>query len=191
MEQNTLLHHLLIWARNCIDYRKGHWAIQSAGPRGKSGRFTTQCPRNRTRYRSREVARIFVRSAAEIARAISGVHLMVIGRDILSCRELIQSVRAGEIRPWPLVCALARHARCYVARGYKSNRRTLKYFCINHGDQRAFLFEVIVCLNYSSFRFIRIMGLRSPYIIMFHSFSAVIVFRRQNLTSVDVRFWRL
>ena len=33
------------------------------------------------------------------------------------------------------------------------------------------------------------MGLRPLYI--FHSFSAVIVFRRQNRTSIDVRFWRL
>ena len=30
---------------------------------------------------------------------------------------------------------------------------TLKYFCINHGDQRGFLFEVVINVLVSSFRF--------------------------------------
>ena len=55
-----------------------------------------------------------------------------------------------------------------------------------------FYFEIIINVLYSSFRFIRIPMLWSAAIIKMNNyFSVGIVFRRQNLTSIDVRFWRL
>ena len=66
------------------------------------------------------------------------------------------------------------------------------YFCINHGDQGFFQFEIIINVLDSSFRFIRIPMLwvycNYKY---FYSYSVGIDFRRQNLASTDVRFWRL
>ena len=57
---------------------------------------------------------------------------------------------------------------------------TVKYFCINHGNQRVFQFETTINILVSSFWFI--------YLTYY---SAGIDIRRQNLTSPDVRFWRL
>ena len=63
---------------------------------------------------------------------------------------------------------------------------TLKYVCINHGDQRVFQFEVIIYVLVSSFRFIWI---HMPWIYDHYkyiiSFSVGIVFRRQILTFKD------
>ena len=65
---------------------------------------------------------------------------------------------------------------------------TLKYMYINHEDQRFFYFEIILNLFFIFFRFIWIpMVLVCDQIRIF----AEIYFRRQNLTSTDVRFWCL
>ena len=61
-----------------------------------------------------------------------------------------------------------------------------------HGDQRFFRFEIIINVLISSLRFIWI-----PMLWVYdhcrycYFYSAAIDFRRQNLTSTDVRFWRL
>ena len=70
---------------------------------------------------------------------------------------------------------------------------TLRYLCLNHGDQRFFFkFEIIRNVLVISFRFIWIsMVWVYVHYIYINSFSAEIVFRRQSLTYVDVRFWRL
>ena len=59
-----------------------------------------------------------------------------------------------------------------------------KYFCINHGEQSVFQFEIIINVLVSSYG-------STAIVIFCNSFSAGTVFRRQNLTSIDVRFWRL
>ena len=68
----------------------------------------------------------------------------------------------------------------------------LKDFCINHGKQRFFQLEIIMNAIVSSFCFIWILMLwvydHWKYIIFF---SAGTVFIRQNLPSVDGRFWRI
>ena len=57
---------------------------------------------------------------------------------------------------------------------------TLKYGCINHGDQKVFFHsEISINVLVSSFRFSWIPTCEGT------------VFRCQNLTSVDDRFWRL
>ena len=63
---------------------------------------------------------------------------------------------------------------------------TLKYFCINHGDQRVFEFKIIINVLVRSLALT--MGLRPLY---FLSFSEGTVCRRQNLTSADVSLWHL
>ena len=70
--------------------------------------------------------------------------------------------------------------------------KTLKYFCINHGARRVFQFEIIINSLVSSFCFIWIplLWVYGHYKYL-HSYSAWVYFRRQNLTSIDVRFWRL
>ena len=70
----------------------------------------------------------------------------------------------------------------------------VELFCINHGDQRVFFkFEIIIKVLFSSFCFIWIPMLWVyGHYKYFNSYSAAIVFTRQNLTSVDVRrFWRI
>ena len=66
--------------------------------------------------------------------------------------------------------------------------KALKYFRLNYGDQ----FEIIINVLVSSFRFIWIPMLwvygHYKYITLI---SVSIDFKRQNLTSTDVRFWRL
>ena len=65
-----------------------------------------------------------------------------------------------------------------------------EYFCIKHGDQRFFLqFEIIVNVLVCSFRFILILmlGVHGHHKCV-NSFRVATVFRRQNLTSTDVRF---
>ena len=60
-------------------------------------------------------------------------------------------------------------------------------------DQRGvFQFEIIINIIVSSFRFIWIpmLWVYGHYNYVY-SFSAGVDFRRQNLTSADVRFWRL
>ena len=71
--------------------------------------------------------------------------------------------------------------------------RALKYFCVNHGDQRNFsIWNHHKCLCYSFYRFIWIpMLCVYAHCKLFYSYSAVLDFRRQNLKSTDVRFWRL
>ena len=73
--------------------------------------------------------------------------------------------------------------------------KALKFFRMNRGkrgDQRVFQFEIIINVLVSSFWFIWI-----PMLCVYghykyvYSNSAGIAFRRQNLTSEDVRFWRL
>ena len=63
----------------------------------------------------------------------------------------------------------------------------------NHEHQRGFLqFEIIINVLFSSFWFIWIPMLWVyGHYKYFNSFSAGIVFIRQNLTSVDVIFWRI
>ena len=77
---------------------------------------------------------------------------------------------------------------------------TLKYICINHGDHRVnwyMQFEIIINILVSSFRFVWIPMLSTTVIMgmrpwsFFYFFRAGIVFIRQNLTSTDVRFWRI
>ena len=67
-----------------------------------------------------------------------------------------------------------------------------RYFCIDHGAQRVFRFEIIITVSVSSFRFIWLpmLWVYGHYTYIYSS-SAGIDFRRQNLTSTDVRFWRL
>ena len=57
--------------------------------------------------------------------------------------------------------------------------------------EHIFQFEIIINVLVSFFRFIWIpvVWIYDHY-KLFYSFSAVIYFRRQNLTSIDVRFWR-
>ena len=73
-----------------------------------------------------------------------------------------------------------------------STLTNLKYFCINHGNQRVFLFKIIINVLVGSFRFIWIPMLwvydHNKYL---NYFRAGTVFIRQILTSVDVRFWRI
>ena len=71
--------------------------------------------------------------------------------------------------------------------------KALKYLCINHGDQRVFFkFEITINVLFSSFWFIWIpmswVYGRQKYV---HAFSTGTVFIRQNLTSTDVKFWRI
>ena len=68
---------------------------------------------------------------------------------------------------------------------------TLNYFCINRGAQMCF-FQLKIIRNglVTSFRFIWIPML-SVYSHSKYFFSAGTVFVRQNLTSLDVRFWRI
>ena len=70
--------------------------------------------------------------------------------------------------------------------------RTLNYFCINHGHQSFFQFVIIINFLVSSFRFIWIhMVWVYGHYKYCNSFSAGTDFMRQNLTSTDVRFWRI
>ena len=88
--------------------------------------------------------------------------------------------------------------QCVVSAG-KCQRRfspltltTLKYFCINYGDRRVFQFEIIVKVLVNSLRFFRMPMLWvCGHYNIFNAFRAGIVFRRQNLPSIDVRFWRV
>ena len=76
--------------------------------------------------------------------------------------------------------------------GFLLTLTTQKYFFINHGDQRVLLFEIIISVLFSSFRFILIHMLWVyDHYNCFNSFRARTVFRRQILTSTDVRIWRL
>ena len=74
--------------------------------------------------------------------------------------------------------------RIYAAPAVKGlTINALKYFCIKHGDQRFFFqFEIIINVLLITCA----MGLQPLPIV--YSFSAGIDFRRQNLTSTDVRF---
>ena len=69
---------------------------------------------------------------------------------------------------------------------------TLKY-CIDHEDQSDFFqFEIIINVLVSAFWFIWMpMSWVYGYYKHIYSCSAGIDFSRQNLTSTDVRFWRL
>ena len=68
----------------------------------------------------------------------------------------------------------------------------LKHFCTNHGDQRIFSIWNQYKFLLSCFRFIWICMLWAyGNYKYFYSYSAGIDFSRQNLTSVDVRFWCL
>ena len=71
--------------------------------------------------------------------------------------------------------------------------KALKYISINHEDQRVFFqFKTIIDILVGFFRFIWIPMLWVySYYKYVYSYSAGIDFRRQNLTSTDVRFWRL
>ena len=68
---------------------------------------------------------------------------------------------------------------------------------MNHGDQRVFSIwnhhKWLIIYTVSSFRFILIIHVLwiCDHYIYFISFSAGADFRRQNLTSTDVKFWRL
>ena len=69
---------------------------------------------------------------------------------------------------------------------------TLNFVCKPWKPKGIFPFEIIINVLVSSFCFIWIPMLWvCGHYEYFKSFSAGIVFRRQNLTSVDVRFWRL
>ena len=70
--------------------------------------------------------------------------------------------------------------------------KALTYFRNNYWEQFFFQFEIIINVLFSSFRFIwiPILWVYDLY-KYFYSYSAGIDFRRQNLTSTDVRFWRL
>ena len=74
-----------------------------------------------------------------------------------------------------------------------SNPYSAELFCSNHGDWRVFVqFKIIINILVSSFRFIWIPMLWVfDHYKFFNFFSAGIVFIRQNLTSTDVRFWRI
>ena len=66
------------------------------------------------------------------------------------------------------------------------NPYTMKYCCINHGDQRVFQFEIIINALASFFRLIWIsMVCVYGHYKCFDSFSAGTVLRRQILTSQD------
>ena len=63
---------------------------------------------------------------------------------------------------------------------------------MNYGDERVFQFEIIIDVLVSSFWFLwKTMLWVYGHYKYFNSFSAGTVFIRQNLTSVDVRFWRI
>ena len=68
----------------------------------------------------------------------------------------------------------------------------IDYFYINHGDKGFFQFKIIINVLASSSRFIWMPLLwvygHYQYLIFFN---ARTVFKRQNLTSTDVRFWRV
>ena len=73
-----------------------------------------------------------------------------------------------------------------------TNPHSAEIFCINHGEQRVFQLKNIINVLVSSFRFIWIPMLWVyDHWKYFDFFSAGIVFIRQNLTSIDVRFWRI
>ena len=70
-------------------------------------------------------------------------------------------------------------------------RTALKYFCINHGDERVSSIWNHP-KNLGSFQCIWILMLWVyGHYKYFNYFSAGSVFRRQNQTSTDVRFWRI
>ena len=71
------------------------------------------------------------------------------------------------------------------------NPKALKYFCMNHEDQRVFSIEIIINVLVSSLWLICICSWPMAIRNIFASYIAGIDFRRQNLTSTDVRFWRL
>ena len=70
---------------------------------------------------------------------------------------------------------------------------TLKYICIKHEDQRAF--SIWNHHNYINVLLASVCSIWIPmswiYDHIFNFFSAGTDFRRQNLTSADVTFWRL
>ena len=70
------------------------------------------------------------------------------------------------------------------------NSSTLKYLCMNYGDQRVFLIWIHINVLVGSFRFFEYLCYGSTAIIHIF-FSVGTVFRRQNPTSWDVSFWRL
>ena len=110
------------------------------------------------------------------------------------------SNKRGINTPLDFRCFVLRCCSCRSERVHRSEYvkewgltlATLKYFCLNHEDQMFFKFEIIINVLVNSFCFVWI-----PMLCVYrhynlcYSFSAGTVFRRQNLTSADVRFWRL
>ena len=75
--------------------------------------------------------------------------------------------------------------------GFVLTLTALKYFRINHGDQRVLQFEITMKVSVSSLRFFRIpmLAVYGHYkYVLLQCAGAGIDFSRQNLTSTDVRF---
>ena len=81
------------------------------------------------------------------------------------------------------VSALQPRSHC-VFMSLTANPQNAEHLYIHHWDQRISLkFEILLHILVSSFWFI--------WILLYYSYSAGIDIRHQNLTSTDVRFWRL
>ena len=141
-------------------------------------------------------------------RAMASTHtttyhwLSVIARTKLLVRATHLLLALSRLTSWLLTascrtvfshCSFMNRAWCLQVHKECLTRKALNYFLFKPWRLKGFLqFKIIITVLVSSFRFIWIPML---WIIAHYkyvnSFIAVIDFRRQNLTSTGVRFWRL
>ena len=174
-------------------YGDGYWVWDGYSARRYGVRYRGGSITSGYRVRCGSIPRLWTRVITILRRRTT--------RWWVSSRVVFLWVRRGSSSTWLIV----RHSKIITGRYGVSVGRlkqirdnilaliTLKYFYINHEDQRVFLqFEITISTSVSTLRFTWISMLWvDGYYKYFNFFSARIVFILQNLTSADVRFWRI